>query len=115
MLHRGDVGLMTLALVLMPALGGCTDGSPVKGAAKLVTFATDAPESKNFVKETRPGDLDYIPVGTKVDRPTRKMTAAEFKQIEADLDAQRAKNEAAGAAAKAAGSTPPPAPIKLPQ
>lgn len=98
------------------ALAGCAgEDNLLKKAAKLGDFATTPVESKDFVKETRPDELNYIPVGTKVDRDARKMTPSEFRQIEADLDAQRTRNESAGAAAKTAGATPPPAPIKLPQ
>lgn len=103
------------ALLCGVALAGCEGGGPVKGAAKLTGFATDTPESKDFVKATRPDELEYIPVGSKVDRPTAKMTPAQFKEIEADLDARRVSNEQEGARTKAAGATPPPAPIRLPQ
>ncbi|MGL4728382.1 MAG: hypothetical protein ACRCWO_06475 [Bosea sp. (in: a-proteobacteria)] len=110
---QGCIALVTLAVVL----GACqSDGaSPLKSTAQVVGFATTPPESKDFVRETRRGEQSYIPVGTRVERPARKMTPQEFKSIEGDLDQIRARNEQAGAAAKAAGATPPPAPIKLPQ
>ncbi len=107
-----------LFLVLVPALAlaGCqTANQIVKAPAKLVGFAADAPDPKDFVKQSRPDELNYIPVGTKVTREAKKMTPAEFRAIEADLDAARTRNEAAGAEAKIAGTTPPPAPLKLPQ
>jgi hypothetical protein len=99
-------------------LAGCQsspDAGPLKSPAKLAGFATTPPESKDFVKETRRADQAFIPVGTVIDRPTRKMTPKEFQNIEAELESQRLRNETVGAAAKAAGTTPPPAPLKLPQ
>lgn len=111
-------GPAIMALVLTSAvLSACqTEGpNPLKSTAQLTGFATTAPEAKDFVKESRRGEQPFIPVGTRVERDARRMTSQEFKAIEADLDKIRAKNEQAGAAAKAAGSTPPPAPLKLPQ
>lgn len=108
--------VQVVALLACASLAGCaSDGGVVKTVAKLPGFAADAPDPKDFVKETRPEDPQFIPVGTKITREARKMTPAEFKAIEADLDAQRLKNESAGAEAKAAGATPPPAPLKVPQ
>lgn len=109
---------MTLCAILVSAtaLSGCAgEDNVLKSTAKLADFAKTPVESKDFVKASRPEDLAYIPVGTKVTRENRKLTPAEFKALEADLDASRTKNEAAGAAAKVAGATPPPAPLKIPQ
>jgi hypothetical protein len=108
-------GIVSLGGLALLALAGCADGGPAKGAARVVGFAWDAPESKEFVRDTRPAQLEYIPVGTKIEREARKLTPAEFSAIERELDDARARNEAAGAEAKAAGATPPPAPIKLPR
>jgi hypothetical protein len=95
------------AVACLP-LGGCVgDDNGVKQVAKLGNFATTAPTPRDFVQQSRPG--------TKVERPARKMTPAEFRSIEADLDARRTRNEAAGAAAKAAGATAPPSPITVPR
>ena len=119
MIERHPVKVVTALLsgvFAALALAGCAgEDNLLKKTAKLGDFATTPLEPKDFVKETRPAELNYIPVGTKVDRDARKMTPSEFRQIETDLDAQRARNESAGAAAKTAGATPPPAPLKLPQ
>jgi hypothetical protein len=106
------------ALLGLLALAGCQaspDAGPLKSPAKLAGFATTPPEAKDFVRETRRDDQTYIPVGTTVDRAARKMTPKEFQAIEADLESQRLRNETAGTAARAAGTTPPPAPLRLPQ
>jgi hypothetical protein len=56
-----------------------------------------------------------MPIGTPaVERPTAARTADEIKAAEAELDALRSRNEAAGAAAAELGKTPPPEPVKLP-
>jgi hypothetical protein len=72
-------------------------------------------QTPDFVARTRPANLDYMPIGTATDgRPTPARSAAEIKAAEAELDAIRARNEAAGAAAAEAGKTPPPVPVRLP-
>lgn len=72
-------------------------------------------EAPDFVAESRPGSLDYMPVGTaEPGPPTPARTAEEIKAAEAELDALRARNEAAGAAAARLGGTPPPQPVILP-
>jgi hypothetical protein len=94
------------------SLGGC---GVVRGAAELTDLATKPGEPKPFVTETRPQDPKYIPIGTTVSRDARRKTVEEFKGLEADLDARRISNEAAGTQAKELGSTPPPAPATLPK
>jgi hypothetical protein len=114
--RSGRAALATLGVSML--LAGCQSSdsaNPLKSTAQLAGFATTPPESKDFVKETRRGDLTYIPVGSRVERPARKMTPQEFQAIEADLESRRLRNESAGTAARAAGSTAPPAPLKLPQ
>jgi hypothetical protein len=112
-------GLSLLAVVVGSVLfAGCqsSDSSnPLKSTAQLAGFATTPPEAKDFVKETRRADQAFIPVGSRVERPARKMTPQEFQAIEADLESQRLRNESAGSEARSAGATAPPAPLKLPQ
>jgi hypothetical protein len=100
-------------VVLGAMLGGCLQGTPVQSAAQATGFSTTPAEPKDFVKEGRPGEVDYIPVGTKVSRSSKRITPAEFKTMESQLDAQRGSNEAAASQAKVLGSTPPPAPPKI--
>ncbi|MGL4976251.1 MAG: hypothetical protein ACRC56_13215 [Bosea sp. (in: a-proteobacteria)] len=102
-----------LLAALAPALGGCLQGTPVQSAAQATGFSTTPAEPKDFVKEGRRGEVDYIPVGTRVERPAKRITPAEFKTMESQLDAQRGSNEAAASQAKVLGSTPPPAPPKV--
>lgn len=93
------------------AVGGCAGGKVVAEAAGM---ATTTQEPKPFVQESRPVDAAYIPVGSTVTRAAPRRPVADFKAMEAELEAQRVANEAAGARARALGSTPPPAPAVLP-
>ncbi|MFC5507518.1 MULTISPECIES: hypothetical protein [Hyphomicrobiales] len=129
---------------LAVAVAGCA-GETGKSVAEAAGMATTAAEPKPFVRETRPSDPTYIPIGTTVQvnplcegdtpRPAfvpqgqaarflyrpdgRKPNEdckprAEFKKIEAELEAKRSANEAAGNVAKTLGSTPAPKPAAIP-
>lgn len=93
------------------AAAGCSDGT--KGVAEVAGLATTAQESKTFVRESRPAALEYIPVGSSITRQAPRKQVSDFKALEAELDAARAANEAAGTRAKTLGATPAPAPAKI--
>lgn len=62
-------------VALCLALAGCGSDGPVKGAFEIAGLATTAQESKPFVKETRPDDPAYVPVGRVfAERPLCKAT-----------------------------------------
>lgn len=70
-----------------------------------------------------PAPAPYVPAGQaarfKISPDSRKPNddckpRAEFKKIEAELEAKRTANEAAGAEAKSLGATPAPQPAVLP-
>ncbi|MGO4386269.1 hypothetical protein AB4Y85_01910 [Microvirga sp. 2YAF29] len=106
------------ALVLMILIGvGVTAcaGETVRNVATSVGAGPTTAPSPDFVANSRPQSLDYMPIGGAVDgRPTAARTADEVKKAEAELDAMRARNEAAGAAAARLGGTPPPEPLPAP-
>jgi hypothetical protein len=113
-IHRiSVVGLTILATV---CLSGCNGSfNPVRDVATAVGAGPQLAATPDFVARSRPADLEYMPIGTPaVERPTAARTADEIKAAEAELDALRTRNEAAGAAAAELGKTPPPEPIKLP-
>lgn len=86
---------------------GCAGNSPVRGLATTTGFATDTPEGADFVKQTRPAQLEYRPVGVKPpERAMKPMTEEELKGLEGSLEARRNSNEAQAAAAKALSNTP---------
>lgn len=110
----------TSALVLTVLIGinvtACAGGSnPVRDIATAVGAGPKTAPSPDFVANSRPQSLDYMPIGTPVEgRPTAARTADEIKAAEAELDAVRARNEAAGAAAARLGGTPAPEPLPTP-
>lgn len=104
------------ALVLFMAAGvaGC-NSNPVRDVATSLGAGPQVAATPDFVARSRPATLDYMPIGTPVpERPTPARTAEEIKAAEAELDALRSRNEAAGAAAAELGKTPPPEPVRIP-
>lgn len=95
-------------------LAGCGASEGVKGVAEAAGMATTPQESKAFVRETRPAEVEYIPVGSSVTRNAPRKPVEDFKKIEAQLEAKRMANEAAGNAARALGTTSAPEPAKVP-
>ena len=112
---RIEISLKAAGLVLLVgvALGGC---GAARGVAEFTDLATKPGDPKPFVTETRPQDPKYIPIGTTVSREAKRKTVDEFKALEADLDAKRISNEAAGTQAQELGKVlPPPAPPPMPK
>ena len=69
--------------------------APIRGTAELTGFATTTPEAKDFVKQTRNPDADFMPVGvTPPARSLRAKTPEEIKAMEADLDGTLQKHNA---------------------
>jgi hypothetical protein len=104
------------ALILSAAAGmaGC-NSNPVRDVAASVGAGPQMAASPDFVARSRPADLEYIPISAAApERPTPARTADEIKAAEAEMDALRAQNEAAGAQAAELGKTPPPEPVRLP-
>lgn len=106
---------MTKRLKLLLALGalGLATAGCSKDIAEATGMATTAQESKPFVRESRRADADYIPVGSSVTRTAQRKPPDDFKKLEAELEAKRLSNEAAGTHAQQLGSTPPPAPAPV--
>ena len=105
-----------LALILCSVAGmaGC-NSTPVRDVATSLGAGPKVAPTPDFVARSRPANLDYMPIGTPVpERPTPARTAEEIKAAEAELNALRTRNEAAGAAAAELGKTPPPEPVRLP-
>ena len=107
-----------IAAATLAALGlaGCNGSfNPVRDVATSVGAGPQVAATPDFVARSRPANLEYMPIGTPVpDRPTPARTADEIKAAEAELDALRSRNEAAGADAAELGKTPPPEPVRLP-
>ncbi|WP_200879383.1 hypothetical protein [Microvirga sp. BSC39] len=103
-----------LIMLTAAAVAGC-NSNPVRDVATSLGAGPQVAPTPDFVARSRPATLDYMPIGTPVpERPTPARTAEEIKAAEAELDALRSRNEAAGAAAAEMGKTPPPEPVRLP-
>ncbi|WP_414470849.1 hypothetical protein [Microvirga sp. M2] len=107
---------LLLALLVAANVTACAGGSnPVRDVAAAVGAGPKTAATPDFVAQSRPGSLDYMPIGRAEEgRPTPARSASEVKAAEAELDALRARNEAAGAEAARLGGTPPPEPVTLP-
>lgn len=81
----------------------------MRDAAVYTGVGPDRRTAPEFVTQSRPADLDYVPVGRiPPARTTAAKPAPTVKATEAAMDAVRTGNEARGAAAREAGSTPAP-------
>lgn len=91
------------------------DTNPARDIVSAVGAGPQVAQTPGFVAESRPPSLDYMPIGTPQPEPeTPVRSPEEIRAVEAEMDALRARNEAAGAAAARLGGTPPPEPIILP-
>jgi hypothetical protein len=100
----------SFAMATLAALAACSgDTNPVRDTLVAVGAGPKTAESPDFVARSRPATLEYLPVGAAAPaRPTAARTADEVKAAEAELDAVRARNEAAAQTAVQAGDTPAP-------
>ncbi len=106
---------LALAVLIAANVAACAGGSnPVRDIATSVGAGPKVAPTPDFVASSRPQSLDYMPIGTATEgRPTAARTPEEIKAAEAELDALRSRNEAAGAAAARLGGTPPPEPAAV--
>ncbi|ACL60855.1 hypothetical protein [Methylobacterium nodulans] len=105
--------LILLPLALAPALSACVldGGNPVRDAAKAAGFTPKPVQAPDFVVQSRREGTDYLPVGVSAPpRPIRAKSPAGAKDLEAELDASRRRNEARGKDAAKAGAAAKPAP-----
>ncbi|CAH1660071.1 conserved hypothetical protein [Hyphomicrobiales bacterium] len=120
MVFAPRAGVTTLAISLAVVLGGLlTACNPVRDVAVSTGFGAKEPESAQFVRESRRGDADYLPVGVRApDRPTKALPKADVEALTNSIDARRQANEAAGATARSMGAEtnarPVPKPPTLP-
>ena len=104
-----------LAVLGAAAVAGCAgDTNPVRDVAVATGLGPKITPAPDFVVQSRPAKLDYIPVGTSAPgRSTPARSVQDVKAAEAELAQARATNEAAAAAAQGAGAAATaPAPAK---
>jgi hypothetical protein len=90
-------------------LGSCGETNLMRDAAIATGIATPPKEAPEFVRQSRPAKLDYLPVG--VSAPPREATYKSKDAVtaaEKELDAARTGNEAKGVETRQAGATPVP-------
>jgi hypothetical protein len=103
-----------MILCAIASVAGC-NSNPARDVAASVGAGPQMAPTPDFVARSRPANLEYMPISASVpERPTPARTADEIKAAEAEMDALRARNEAAGAQAAELGKTPPPEPVRLP-
>ena len=105
-----------LGVILLGAgLSACSSANPTGEFLESSGLAPKTAPRPDFVTQSRPTSLDYMTIGTAdPGRTTAAKTPAEVKAAEAELDAVRARNTAAGTAAANLGGTPPPPPVATP-
>jgi hypothetical protein len=108
---------LALAGAICVALGGCGETNLVRDAAQGVGLAGRPSAPAPFVEQSRANaPTGFMPVGVNAPaRPEPRKTPAEFKALEAELNAEKARLEAAGTAAKQAGATPAAKPPVVPR
>jgi len=86
----GAKGTAAMALIAL-GLSGCVDmKSSVHDSAAFVGLATNPKEGPDFVKQSRPDNIDFTSVGVETAKPPDKpRDAAGIKQLQAELEAQR--------------------------
>jgi hypothetical protein len=86
----GAVGVL-VSLVL----SGCADMAVFHTPATFVGIATNPGEGRDFVKQSRPENIGFTAVGVETAQPPDKpRDAAGIKQLQAELEAQRAAGHA---------------------
>jgi hypothetical protein len=102
------------AALCLAVLAGCS-GNAAGDFVRSTGFGPTTAATPGFVASTRPKDVDFIPIQDPgPGRPTPAKTVDQVKAVEAEMDAVRERNAAAGAVAAQAGGTPPPDPALTP-
>ncbi|SEC16732.1 hypothetical protein SAMN05444161_0633 [Rhizobiales bacterium GAS191] len=85
---HAKLGVVMTSIALLAA--GCADMPIFHGPAEATGFATKPAEGADFVKTSRPEDMDYTSVGIEPGHPPDKpRDAVGVKKLQAELEAQR--------------------------
>ena len=100
---------LALALLGLPALAACSgDTNWVRDAAVWSGVGAERKPAPEFVVQSRPTNLDYVPVG--VAPPKRDVDAkaqGTVKAVETEMDTIRTTNEGRGSEARQFGAATP--------
>ncbi len=99
------------ALLGLAACSG--DLNPVRDAFVATGVGAEPKPAPDFVAASRPGTVDYIPVGTAAAKTPAK-TADQVKAAEAAMEETRAANESRAATARELGAQSVPAARRSP-
>lgn len=99
------LSLAILALGLAPAFAQGTGSAPARakaeeqgaleGLARSTGLGSKPVEPAGFVRDSRPADMNYIPVHSKrPEAPGKLLTAEELQAKERELDALKANHDA---------------------
>lgn len=111
---RQAIILVGVAFVSAGLSACASDINPVRDVFVGAGVGGAPKPAPDFVASTRPGSVDYMPVG--VSAPARAMpakSAAEVEAAKARLEQARTANEAQAATARRLATTPPPAPVTV--
>lgn len=89
------IGLMLSACATAYGDRGEDVESPLKGIAAIGGMATNVPEAKDFVVESRTDALGYIPIGTPAGGPqdrSKPLTPEELLLLQKRLEAAQRQN-----------------------
>ena len=68
--------------------------NPLEAISQGLKLRADPVESKDFVRESRPTDMQYIPAGTpRPQPPTKVMSADQVKSKQAELEAMLVRHD----------------------
>ncbi|SDR62809.1 hypothetical protein SAMN05519103_08121 [Rhizobiales bacterium GAS113] len=85
---HAKLGVVMTSIALLAA--GCADMPIFHGPAEATGFATKPAEGADFVKTSRPEEMDYTSVGIEPGHPPDKpRDAVGVKKLQAELEAQR--------------------------
>jgi hypothetical protein len=101
----------SLALALSACAG---DLNPVRDVFVATGIGEERREGPDFVAETRPERLEFVPIGVEPPpRETAPKTAEEIAEMEEELRRLQAANEARAARARSLTLSPPPEPVVI--
>jgi hypothetical protein len=92
---------LAFAFGVLAFTGGCSAQSIVdtpltRSVTDKLGVTTNPPQAEEFVRKTRPGESNYMPVGVVPPaRETKPRTADEIKALESDLIGTRHRHDAA--------------------
>lgn len=96
-------------LLLGSALGGCAgDANPIRDAALAAGVTGGEPRAApDFVRRSRPAEVDYVPVGEAPSaRRYRAKSREQVESAETEMKGLSRANEARAAQARRAGGSP---------